>query len=75
MINERYTSDKLSNDRRLLREADLELAAIQKAIDIKADDIPLRIITWQTRIPRSSKTLEHDESLSLFNAKYLTQEQ
>lgn len=71
MINERYSSDKLNNHRRLLHDADLELASIENAIDSKADDISLRIITWQTKMPRWSKTLERDEALSLFNPQNL----
>ncbi len=71
IINERYASDKLSDHRRLLHNADLQLAAIQKAIDLEADDISLRIITWQTRMPRWSKPLERDEAMSLFNAENL----
>ncbi len=72
MINERYPSNELGNDRRLLHDADLELAAIQNAIDLEADDISLRIIAWQSKMPRWSKALEQDEALSLFNAQNLT---
>ncbi|MEO8000785.1 MAG: hypothetical protein ABI644_02835 [Arenimonas sp.] len=72
MINERYAGPELASDRRLLSDADLELAAIQQALDNGADDVPLRIIAWQTRMPRWTKKLEHNESLSLFNATHLT---
>ena len=72
MINERYASDNLAGDRRLLQNADQELAAIQSAIDLEADDISLKIITWQTKMPRWSKTIEQHESLSLFNPDHLT---
>lgn len=71
-INERYASDELAKDRRLLRDADLELAAIQSAIDLEAGDISLKIITWQSKMPRWTKILEQHESISLFNTQHLT---
>ncbi|MGH8051705.1 MAG: hypothetical protein ACRERV_05840 [Methylococcales bacterium] len=71
-INERYASDELAGDRRLLHDADLELSAIQNAIDLEADDISLKIITFQSKMPRWSKTIEQHESMSLFNPEHLT---
>lgn len=71
MINERYASDKLAGDRRLLHGADLELAAIQNAIDFEAADIPLKILTFQSKMPRWTKSLEQHENLSLFNPDHL----
>jgi hypothetical protein len=67
MINERYAAENLDHHRRLLRIADLELAAIQKAIDMNAKDVPIRISTWLGTMPRWVKPLERDEALSLFN--------
>jgi len=67
MINERYDLPRLKNDQRLLHDADLELAAIQHALDDGDDDIPIRITIWLAKMPRWTKTLEHDEAFSLFN--------
>ncbi|MGH8105592.1 MAG: hypothetical protein ACREO2_04700, partial [Arenimonas sp.] len=58
MINERYTASKLTQDRQLLQDADLELAAMQYAIDINEEDIPFRITTWLAKMPRWVKILE-----------------
>lgn len=77
MINERYTAAALGRDRRLLQDADLELAAIQGAMDTDADadqkDVSLRITVWIAKMPRWSKTLERDEALSLFGESRLAQ--
>jgi hypothetical protein len=72
MINERYAAAELSHDRQLLQIADLELAAIQNAIDTGADDISLRMVTWRSKMPRWEKILKRDEALSLFNPEHLT---
>jgi hypothetical protein len=71
MIYERYAAPSLANDRQLLKDADLELAAIQYAIEADAEGLPLRIIAWQTKMPRWSTPLERNENLSLFNADRL----
>lgn len=67
MIDERYAAPALARDRELLRDADLELAAIQDAVDAGSADAPLRIAAWLARMPRWFIPLEHDEPLSLFN--------
>lgn len=67
MINERYAAAELDHDRQLLQNADLELAAIQRAIDRGADDIPLRMSVWLGTMPRWATILERDEARSLFN--------
>jgi hypothetical protein len=67
MINERYAATELGRSRQQLQIADLELAAIQNAIDISTDDIPLRIVAWLSTMPRWAKTLEDEQTLSLFN--------
>jgi hypothetical protein len=67
MIDERYAAPALAHDRELLHEADLELAAIQAAVDAGNADTPLRIAAWLAKMPRWIAPLEHDEPLSLFN--------
>jgi hypothetical protein len=69
MIDERYTAPALARDRRLLRNADLELAAIQDAVDAGNPDAPLRIAAWLAKMPRWIAPLERDEPLSLFSAE------
>jgi hypothetical protein len=71
MINERYAAAELSHDRQLLQIADLELAAIQNAIDTGSDDVSLRLATWLSKMPRWEKTLARHEALSLFNTELL----
>ncbi len=71
MIDERYATPALARDRRLLREADLELAAIQDAADAGKSDTTLRIAAWLAKTPRWSKLLERDEPQSRFNAERL----
>jgi len=69
MIDERYAAPALARDRQLLRDADLELAAIQDAVDAGKADATLRIAAWLATAPRWIAPLERDESLSLFNAE------
>ncbi len=73
MINERYAAAELIHDRRLLNDADLELAAIQYAIDINEENVSLRIASWLAKMPRWSKILERNEDLSLFNESRIAQ--
>lgn len=71
MIDERYATPTLARDRELLRESDLELAAIQDAVDTGKTDIPLRITAWLAKAPRWIVPLKRDEPLSLFNTARL----
>lgn len=71
MIDERYAAPALARDREWLRDSDLELAAIQDAVDSGRTDASLRIAAWLAKVPRWSKPLERDEPLSLFNAARL----
>lgn len=71
MIDERYTAPALARDRQLLREADLELAAIQHSVDAGNTDTSLRIAAWLAQVPRWAQPLARDEALSLFNAERL----
>jgi len=71
MIDERYAAPALARDRQLLRDADLELAAIQDAVDAGNPDASLRIAAWLARSPRWVEPLEHDEPLSLFSVEQL----
>ncbi len=67
MIDERFAASTLDRDRQLLRNADLELAAIQDAVDAGNADAGLRIAAWLARTSRWSRPLERDEPLSMFN--------
>lgn len=69
MIDERYAAPALARDRESLRDADLELAAIQDAVDAGNTDATLRIAAWLATMPRWIALLERDESLSLFNVE------
>ena len=69
MIDERYAAPSLARDRELLLDADLELAAIQDAVDTGKPDVTLRIAAWLAKMPRWVAPLERDESLSLFNSE------
>jgi len=71
MIDERYATPGLARDRQLIGAADLELAAIQKAIDAGDPNVSARIAAWSARMPRWTAPLERDEALSLFNAERL----
>ncbi len=71
MIDERYAAPELARDRELLREADLELAAIQVAVDAGKADAALRIAAWLAKTPRWIAPLERDEPRSLFNTERL----
>jgi len=71
MIDERYAMPVLEHDRESLRDADLELAAIQDAMDGGHADAELRIAAWLAKAPRWTLPLERDESLSLFNPERL----
>jgi len=72
MIDERYAVAALARDRELLHEADLELAAIQDAVDAGKTDATLRIAEWLATAPRWIAPLERDESLSLFNIETIS---
>lgn len=65
LIDERYAA--LTPARRLIRDSDLELAAIQRAVDQGADDIPLRIAAWRINLASMTRILRRDERRSLFN--------
>jgi hypothetical protein len=67
LINERFASPALAADRQELGDADLELLAIEQAMDRKQPDIPLRLAAWRAAIPGWSRPLLRDERRSLFN--------
>lgn len=71
MIDERYAAPALARDRQLLREADLELAAIQNAVDANKADTALRVTAWLSKVSRWAPQLERDEPLSLFDPRRL----
>jgi hypothetical protein len=70
-VHERYSEKTLFQQRQALQQADLELAAIQHAIDKNDNDISLRITTWLIKMPRWETTLKKKENLSLFSASVL----
>ncbi len=67
MIDERYAVPSLSRERQGLRDADLELAAIQSAADAGDPNAASRIAAWLARMPRWSEPLRARESDSLFD--------
>ena len=71
LIDERYAAPALADDRQGLREADLELAAIQQAIDAGQADAGLRSTAWLADVARWAEPLARDEPRSLFNAERL----
>ena len=71
MIDERYAIPALTRDQELLRESDLELAAMQHAVDTGDPDATLRVTTWLAKAQRWIKPLARDEPLSLFNTERL----
>jgi hypothetical protein len=71
MIDERYTASSLIHDRQLLRNADLELAATQYALDRNKEEASMLMTAWLVKMPRWAKKLKKDEALSLFNPKLL----
>jgi tetratricopeptide (TPR) repeat protein len=70
-IDERYAAPSLADNRQRLRDADLELAAIQQTVDAGQPDAALRIAMWLADVPRWAEPLARDEPLSLFNAERL----
>lgn len=67
LINERFAAPELAADRQTLADADLELLAVEQAIDRKQSDVPLRLAAWRAAVPRWSGRLRRDERRSLFN--------
>lgn len=71
-IDERYAGEELAPHRQRILAADLELAAIQRAIDAGDADTSARIAAWLARMPRWGDALRRDESRSLFDPARLS---
>jgi hypothetical protein len=69
--DERFTQPSLARDRQLIRNADLELLAVEQAMDRAAADVPIRLAAWRSAVPNWSAALLRDEPRSLFNAATL----
>jgi hypothetical protein len=70
-IDERYAGPALAPDRARLQQADLELSAIQAAIDGGRTDVGLRIAAWLTHVPGWARLLAEHEPSSLYEAEVL----
>ncbi|MCL1635697.1 hypothetical protein M2650_13795 [Luteimonas sp. SX5] len=67
MIDERYAAPEFARERRFLRDADLELAALQHAVGAGRPDAASRIAAWLARMPRWGDPLRDREPESLFD--------
>ena len=56
-----HAAPSLGRDREWLRDSDLELAAIQDAVDTGRADATLSLAAWLAKLPRWSQPLERDE--------------
>ena len=67
LINERFDGGALARDRQRLTSADLELLAIEQAMDAKRNDVPARLAAWRSSVAGWSVPLRRNEPRSLFN--------
>ena len=67
LINERFEGDALAHDRRRLASADLELLAIEQAMDARRRDVPARLAAWRAGVAGWSTAISRNERRSLFN--------
>jgi hypothetical protein len=67
LIDERFDGDALARDRQRLAGADLELLAIQQAMDARRSDVPARLAAWRAGVAGWSAPLLRNERRSLFN--------
>jgi hypothetical protein len=72
LIDERYSPHALAANRHAVRNADLELEAIQNAIDDRRSDIPVRLAAWRVDMTQWSVALKRNETRSLYNPAILT---
>jgi hypothetical protein len=72
LINERFDGPALAGDRQRLVAADLELLAIEQAMDRNQGDISARLAAWQAGVPGWAAPLRRNEPRSLFNPSNLT---
>ncbi|MEP7005598.1 MAG: hypothetical protein ABI810_06420 [Sphingomonas bacterium] len=66
-IDERYAAPGLAQSRARLEDADLALAAIQRAIDTDPARVALRMAAWRGTMPQWTKPLIASERESLFD--------
>lgn len=66
-IDERYAVPRLAQSRARLEDADLSLAAIQRAIDTDPARVALRMAAWRGTMPQWTKPLIAGERESLFD--------
>jgi hypothetical protein len=71
LIHERYDTAELSQQRRMLRLADSELAAVQARLDRNDADASLDASIWLSQWPSRTKLITQTESASLFNPQKL----
>ncbi len=67
LINERFDGDAFAGDRQRLARTDLELLAIEQAMDADRSDVPRRLAAWRAGTGGWSAPLARDEPRSLFN--------
>ena len=72
LIYERYAAPRLASDRLTLLRADLDLQAIEQAMDRKDPHVPGMLAAWQADMPRWTAPLARDEAKSLFAAANLS---
>jgi len=71
LVYERYQSPSLSKERTLLREADLDLAAIQNNLRASNTMAAMRLALWPGQAAILVKKLQPGEDKSLFNSAKL----
>lgn len=72
LIDERYAPHALAGNRRAIRNAGLELEAIQSAIGNLRPDIPVRLAAWRVDMAEWSAALKRNEARSLYNPAVLS---
>ncbi|MEO6217699.1 MAG: hypothetical protein ABIO86_16845 [Sphingomonas sp.] len=70
-IDERYAASGLAQSRARLEDADLSLAAIQRAIDTDPARVSLRMAAWRGTMAQWTKPLIASERDSLFDPRIL----
>ena len=71
LIDERFASPSFGAERRALRAADADLAAIAAAVRSGRPDVPKRLAAWPERLPPLALQLNRREGQSLFDPKTL----
>lgn len=71
LIDERFAGPSFDAERRALRAADADLAAIAAAVRSGRRDAPQRLAAWRERLPQLALKLSRREGQSLFDPKTL----